>query len=224
MSNAHSVYPSTLVAARQAIGCVNPDRKYGLNRINAFVSGGGRKPRRVTEHVYVPHRAFGTHAYALSKRGATKLLALAPVATLHVDAVIWGIPSLNLYCVHPQLAHQVFADSTIGGTNGGIEQRLPNVVIDRYTRITLRWAFNEPVFIIPGLRIQLTIGRSLMLCVLGFAAAAATGSLSLLTAHSALTLAVFFLLRHMVQPVSAFEHAAAPERLSNGARHIQASA
>ena len=58
-----------------ALGCVNPSRSYGLNRINAFVSGGGREPRQVTEHIHVPRRPFGTHAYVLSKRGAAALLA-----------------------------------------------------------------------------------------------------------------------------------------------------
>ena len=49
-----------------ALGCVHPEGRYGLNRVNAFVSGGGRTPRRVSDHVHVPRRPFGTHAYALS--------------------------------------------------------------------------------------------------------------------------------------------------------------
>ena len=55
-----------------ALGCVHPQRKYKLNRINAFVAGGGRVTRRVTEHCHVPRRPFGTHAYVISPGGARK--------------------------------------------------------------------------------------------------------------------------------------------------------
>ena len=186
-----------------ALGCVNPSGRHGLNRINAFVSGGGRKPRKLSEHIHVPRRPFGTHAYALSKRGAAKLLRRASKASIHVDAVAWGLPELNIYCVHPMLAYQAFDQpTTIGDTSGGLEERLPNICIDPYTRITLKWCFNEPVIVVPGLGMTLTIGRSLVLLVLGYAVAFITDSLILLAAHSALTVIVFCLLRVMVRPVS----------------------
>ena len=184
-----------------ALGCVNPERKYGGGRISAFIAGGGRKPRQVTEHVHVPHRPFGTHAYALSKRGAAKLLQRAPIASSHIDAVAWGLRDLNLYCVHPMLAHQAFDDSSIGGTQGGPESRLPNVCIDEYTKITLRWAFNEPVLYVVPLKLKLTIGRSLLLLVLGYAAALLSGSRALLAIHSGVFVATAMLIRHMAQPV-----------------------
>ena len=185
-----------------ALGCVHPEGRHGLNRINAFVSGGGRKRRRVTEQIHVPRRPFGTHAYALSKRGAAKLLARAPIATMHVDAVAWGLPELQLYCVHPMLAHQAFDDSTIGGTQRGPEALLPHICLDPYTRVTLRWAWNEPVIHLPMTPITLTIGRSLLISAFGFAIAAATGNRAFLAGHTALNLAVFFLLRYLLRPVA----------------------
>lgn len=186
-----------------AIGCVNPERSFGLNRINSFVSGGGRTPKRLSEHIHVPRRPFGTHAYVLSKRGAAKLLRVASLASMHVDAVAWGIQELNLYCVHPMLAHQAFDDSTVGGTQRGPEALIPNLVIDPYTRITLRWAFNEPVINVPFTGVTLTIGRSLLLLIVGYAVAAATGSRALFAAHTMLTISCFLLLRVMVQPAAA---------------------
>jgi len=185
-----------------ALGCVNPTRGYGLNRINAFVAGGGRAPRKVTEHIHVPRRPFGTHAYALSKRGAAKLLRRAAIANHHIDAVAWGLPDLQLYCVHPMLAFQAFDDSTIGGTQHAWEALIPNWTLDRYTRVTLHWAYNEPALRIPGTGVTLTIGRSLILGLLGYVAAIVSGSRLFLLAHSLLSLAVFLLLRCMVQPVA----------------------
>jgi len=182
-----------------ALGCVHPAGQHGLNRINAFVSGGGRKAGFVTEHVHVPRRPFGTHAYALSRRGAAKLLRRCSMASMHVDAVAWGLPELNLYCCHPMLAHQAFADSTIGDTKGGIEERMPNFTLDPYTRITFRWVWNEPVIAVPFIGLTLTIGRALSILLLGYIAAAATRSLAFCLGHTALTIAVYCLLRYMVQ-------------------------
>ena len=93
-------------------------------------------------------------------------------------------------------------DSTIGGTQRGPEAWLPHIVLDRYTGITLRWAYNEPVINIPFTGFTLTIGRSLLLAALGYAVAAATGNRPFLAAHTALSLFIFFLLRYLVRPVT----------------------
>jgi hypothetical protein len=79
--------------------------------------------------------------------------------------VIWGLPELALYCCAPQLAHQAFAGpSTIGAVVGGPEAtRLPNVVVDAYTGVTLAWAFNEPVIKLPLLGTVLTVSERAIL-------------------------------------------------------------
>jgi hypothetical protein len=88
-----------------------------------------RRARQVTPSVIVPRRPFGTHAYALSRRGAEKLLKRAAVASYHIDVVIWGMPDLELYCCAPMLAHQAFdAPSTIGAVLGGLEVKPPSPV------------------------------------------------------------------------------------------------
>ena len=136
---------------------------------------------------------------ALSKRGAAKLLQRAPIASSHIDAVAWGLRDLNLYCVHPMLAHQAFDDSTIGGTQGGLS-RASLRCASTSTKITLRWAFNEPGAYVVPLKLKLTIGRRFLL-VLGYAAALLSGSRALLAIHSGVFVATAMLIRHMAQPV-----------------------
>jgi len=179
-----------------ALGCVHPAGHYGLNRINAFFAGGGRRPKWVSPHVAVPRRPFGTHAYVVSRRGAEKLHAKLTKASYHIDGVAWGIQDLDLYIVHPMLAHQAFtAPSTIGGVVQGIETRIPRVVVDEYTGVTLNWAFNEPV--IRVWRWTWTIGRCLGAIVVGFLASAVTKNRVLLATHSSLTFSAFVLMRVM---------------------------
>ena len=177
-----------------ALGCVHPQGRYGLNRINAFFAGGGRRTRWISPHVAVPRRPFGTHAYVVSRRGAEKLLSRLRKASYHIDGVAWGIEDLALYIVHPMLAHQSFATpSTIGGIVQGLESRLPRVVVDEYTGVTLNWAFNEPV--IRLWRSTWTIGRCLGAIAAGYIASAVARSRTLFAAHSSLTLAAFVLMR-----------------------------
>lgn len=187
-----------------ALGCVHPEGKYKLNRINAFVAGGGRRTRRVTDHCHVPRRPFGTHAYVLSKSGAEKLLRCAGTAAYHVDAVAWGLKELNLLCCDPMLAHQAMATpSTIGAITTGIENWLPKFKIDEYTGVTFEWAFNEPCIRLPGCGIVLTIGRCLSLGMIGFALGIAFLEQApwLLPSHATICVLLFCLLRSMVSPV-----------------------
>jgi GR25 family glycosyltransferase involved in LPS biosynthesis len=150
-----------------ALGCVHPDGKFGLNRIAGFMSGGGRKRRRITPHIHVPHRPLGAHAYALSKRGAAKLLQGASKVTGHVDVVAWGLPNLKVYCVHPMLVYQgMEAQSTIGAVTKGLETKLPRIVVDDYTGIRFEWVFNAPVLQLGP--ILLTMGRSVIYILGGY--------------------------------------------------------
>ena len=186
-----------------ALGCVHPQRKYKLNRINAFVAGGGRVTRRVTEHCHVPRRPFGTHAYVLSRRGAAKLLRRASLATGHVDAVAWGIADLQLLCCDPMLAHQAMeAPSTIGAITGGLEAWLPKFKVDEYTGVTFEWAFNEPCIRVPGLGVVLTIGRCLSIGLVGVALGLALIQRLpwVLPLHVAICSAMFVFLRIMITP------------------------
>lgn len=117
-----------------AFSCVHPERKYGIYRLQAGLLGGGRKQRRVSENIQVPHRPLGTHAYILSKRGAQKLMQRASKATWHVDCVMWGIKELDLYICDPMLVFQdTSSPSTVGAVTKGIETWLPKWTLDEYT-------------------------------------------------------------------------------------------
>ena len=65
-----------------ALGCVEPNGRYGANRLTAAISGGIRRTRRLSERIHVPQRPYGTHAYLISRRGAQKLLARVPKAVM----------------------------------------------------------------------------------------------------------------------------------------------
>jgi len=158
-----------------ALGCVHPDGRHGLNRIAAFFAGGGRRPRRTLEgapHCHFPRRPLGAHAYLLSKRGADKLLEGCWRASGHVDVVAWGMPDLTVVSAHPMLAHQnnTGSPSTIGAVTGGIETRLPKLVLDDYTGLVFEWIYNAPVLSLGP--VLLTMGRSVVFIVGGFLFAA----------------------------------------------------
>lgn len=81
--------------------------------------GGGRPcpkgtggTRSVSEHLFIPHRPAGTHAYLVSHSGAKKLMERFPLARYHVDLVAWGFQDLKLYAANPFLASQLFDDET----------------------------------------------------------------------------------------------------------------
>ena len=52
-------------------------------------------------------------------------------------------------------------------TKGLEGEQLPNWIIDEYTNVTFKWAFNEPVIRLPGTGLLLTVGRSLLLGIGG---------------------------------------------------------
>jgi len=150
-----------------ALGCVHPDGKHGLNRISALVAGGGRKPKRVSTHVHIPRRPFGTHAYVLTKGGAKKLIHHAWIVNGHVDVVAWGVRDLCIVACHPMLAHQSMeTPSTIGAVTSGIETWIPKIKLCDYTGITLEWVWNEPVLRLGSF--VMTYGRAFLFIFGGF--------------------------------------------------------
>lgn len=189
-----------------AFGAVHPDRKHGVFHLLAFAGGRTRKARRVSQHVHVPHRPFGAHCYILSKRGAAKLARSAYIANGHLDVTAWGLKRLNLFCVDPLLAYQdMSSPSTIGAVTKGVETRIPQMTIDKYTNITLEWALNEPLIILPGFNALVTIGRSLIWAVGGIilgVALVVRGALTcFLLNHISLIGLVMWLLRALHEPV-----------------------
>eukprot|EP00546_Thalassionema_frauenfeldii_P011802 CAMPEP_0178907302 /NCGR_PEP_ID=MMETSP0786-20121207/7294_1 /TAXON_ID=186022 /ORGANISM="Thalassionema frauenfeldii, Strain CCMP 1798" /LENGTH=210 /DNA_ID=CAMNT_0020579083 /DNA_START=271 /DNA_END=900 /DNA_ORIENTATION=+ len=127
-----------------ALGSVDPRKRFHfMYEIPAFCAGGCRQQKQIAEHIHIPKRPFGTHAYAISKRGAKKLLDLAWKATYHVDSVVWGIPELNLFNCDPLLAYQDSSCvSTVGSVTSGIETWIPSgIMMDQYTKMPLVWVW-----------------------------------------------------------------------------------
>lgn len=187
-----------------ALGCVHPDGNYGVNVVNSIISGGERKARRITPHVFVPHRPYGCHAYLISQQGACKLMNKASIASWHVDGVAWGIKDLNLYCAHPLLAYQEFVEpSTLGATTRGFEAWLPRIILDTYTKVTLQWTFNEPIIKLGSIPVTMTQGRCLGLILFGFILSALTGSRSFLFSHATISALMCGLVRILCRPAGA---------------------
>jgi len=118
-----------------AVGCIATEREAFFMKLYGLVTGGGRpspgKTRGISEHVYVPYRPAGTHAYLISQRGAGKLARLCPRARYHVDLTAWSKPQLNLYAAKEQLATQRFDDDTTVSKEGA-----------PWTKVFLRWCLD----------------------------------------------------------------------------------
>jgi len=148
-----------------ALGAVHP-RYYWINLFHSILAGGMRWPRNHSAAILTPLRPFGTHAYALSVRGARKLLAAAPRASYHVDVIAWGTRGVKLYAVHPLLAKQTHGDTTIGGMAD--RSWLPSLTVDEYTGTDFAWAWNAPLLQIGGASgLLVTSGRALSTGLLG---------------------------------------------------------
>lgn len=195
-----------------AIGCVHPEGATNLPQtlsyVHGLIAGGTRRRRRLTADgtVHVPFRPFGTHAYLISRSGAAKLLAQCPKANFHVDVVAWGQPTLRLYAIHPLLAKQTHADTTIGGLS---HHRLPPLFAcalestDAYTGVRVSWAWTAPLMLLGGSRwgLLLTSGRAVTSCLTLIALALTFRSRNWLMVLAALyPTALFLLLRLLSLP------------------------
>ncbi len=83
-----------------------------------LINWSGRSYRQVGEHLVIPTQTLGTHAYAVSAKGAGKLLQMFKSATYHVD---WAISSrlndLDVFAVTPSQAYQAAEEvSTLGSS------------------------------------------------------------------------------------------------------------
>mmetsp|Transcript_6767 Transcript_6767/g.9879 ORF Transcript_6767/g.9879 Transcript_6767/m.9879 type:complete len:344 (+) Transcript_6767:35-1066(+) len=192
-------------------GSIHPQGQRGMRDVNSLLLGGSRPPRVISATdnltLHVPRRPFGTQAYVLSQRGATKLVKEAWYAAGHVDCVIWGIQELNIACCDPLLAHQNMSfPSTIGSKSWGPDSWLPDtMLVDQYSKVSVKWALGEPLIRIPIINKVLTIGKAIYLS----AAGALVGTIGrkslpwLFRGQTILTAMLIMLLRLMSKPVPA---------------------
>lgn len=106
-----------------------------------------------TSHLAIPETTFGTEAYAISLRGAQKLLALLPRATNHVDYMITSVLAhLHHYSVYPQVAYQN-PDGFHYTNNGSSSPLILNKVFthvriepsNHFNHTTLAYTFSLPI-------------------------------------------------------------------------------
>lgn len=160
-----------------AVACISPDVEPLPMKFYSFLSGGGRpspgKTRKVSDHLFVPHRPAGTHAYIVSLSGAAKLKRLLPKARYHVDLSSWALPELNLYCAVEQLATQNFEEaSTVSKAGDPLTKRFLEWCwhVAGFKRMLhaagvtdLNWAWKTAVFALPhpfrrGVRVAVDAG------------------------------------------------------------------
>ena len=91
---------------------------------------------------YDPGRMIGTHAYAVSGRGAQKLLRLADKANFHVDATMTRLHrqgKIRMVGVNPSLAYQ-------GEFHRSCHAASLTASADKIDRPPMGWALRMPVF------------------------------------------------------------------------------
>mmetsp|Transcript_21350 Transcript_21350/g.43079 ORF Transcript_21350/g.43079 Transcript_21350/m.43079 type:complete len:318 (-) Transcript_21350:53-1006(-) len=173
-----------------AMGCVHPEGRFGLNMAASLVGGRWRRRRRVSFSVrhdepcliHIPLCPYGMHAYVVSPKGASKLLARCPRASYHVDVVAWGYQDLEVYACHPLLARQTHNDTTIGGLHSRWQGlKLPSFTGDSYTGFEFGWAFSAPLLRLGGpYGMILTNGGAICLMLAGLASSVMRQSRTLL--------------------------------------------
>lgn len=118
-----------------AVGCIATEKEALHMKLYALITGGGRpspgKTRGISEHIYVPYRPAGTHAYMVSLKGAQALVRMCPKPQYHVDLTAWALPDLKLYSAKEFLATQRFDDDTTVSKEGA-----------PLTRRFLRWCWD----------------------------------------------------------------------------------
>eukprot|EP01036_Dinobryon_divergens_P022123 gene22124-30357_t len=100
------------VALLGALGRVHPDGHDTIAaKFFAQYMGGSRPLKKLSNNIFQPIRAAGTHGYLVTREGAQKLLSLCPKAVFHIDLDAWRHKSLKIVMFHPVLVYQTF-DST----------------------------------------------------------------------------------------------------------------
>lgn len=103
---------------------------------------------KVSPNLRIPKHCSGSHAYAVSARGAKKLCKLIPKATFHIDLVLsWNFKHLEVYTCYPLVAYQNdMASSNIGIKVPILLNKLTNfrVYAHKLDGRTLSWYMSEP--------------------------------------------------------------------------------
>ncbi len=96
------------------VGC-DPDGKMTVSqKAHKWATNHGKTGRRLSEHVFIPSLALGTHCYIVSKKGARKLFHLSKgKVDTHIDHQIQRYAEdLEIFAIHPSMARQVQSQSS----------------------------------------------------------------------------------------------------------------
>lgn len=116
--------------------------------LHLISNGRASKQKLVSKHIYVPHIAFGTHCYLVSRKGAAKLSQLLQNHGLdmHIDFMLNAKrDNVNMYAIHPKIASQqcVLSASSIAE---GKHPTLINMGLDKLIdRDGTSWAYKLTV-------------------------------------------------------------------------------
>ena len=79
----------------------------GLHFLLRLTSNLPKENKIISNNVYIPKIALGTHCYMLSRKGAEQLLKHVDKISFHIDTTLSTlIPHLKMYALHPKLATQ----------------------------------------------------------------------------------------------------------------------
>ena len=101
------------------LGCTGCDDEQKFNTIKFMATlwmspKTFNPPRKITDHISIPSAAFATHAYIVSRKGATKLLKnLDGKLHHHIDICIQNLVldnQIESYAVTPRIAYQTSTD------------------------------------------------------------------------------------------------------------------
>ncbi len=102
--------------------------------LHTMANGGKSVQKQISENIYVPHIALGTHCYVISRSGAAKMcgmLAKGLDSKFHIDFMINAKHrDLNIYAFHPKLAAQQCILSTSSIATGKHPSAV-NMILDK---------------------------------------------------------------------------------------------
>lgn len=161
-----------------AVGCIQTEVEPLPMKIYGLMVGGHRsspgKTRSVSDHLYVPYKPAGTHAYMVSKRGAKKLLTKFPKARYHVDLTAWSLKELRLFAAKDFLAMQRSGERTTVSKEGDpMTKRYLSWMLEasgfaamarRGGVPDMNWAWKTAIFAVP---VPFTSGRKKIVAEMG---------------------------------------------------------
>ena len=149
------------------LGCFACDpKKLAPEQLVKYTTVPFRKRVKLTDNLVIPDIALGTHAYAVSDKGARRLLQLLPLASYHLDVAMTSVfDKMRVYAVAPTIAFQAdMSSSGIMSKAPAYLNRLCDIRISKNANDgrTVAWLMSEPMFKVPGTTKTVVTGWTLL--------------------------------------------------------------